>query len=93
MFMHSRRGMMRTAAILDLLADGLGDLGHVLRKRSDDLQVVLAHAQTTADSLKLVGTGTILTTRHGGREVVGEDHDDVGVLVDSRRASPSCRYG
>ena len=39
-------------------------------------------SQAEADSFELVGTGRILTTGHGGSEVVRNHHGDVGIVVD-----------
>ena len=41
------------------------------------------YAKTQADGLELVSPGAVLTSRHGGCQVVGYDDRDVGILVHS----------
>ena len=68
--------------IVDFLLDGLLDFSHILRQGNHHLQMLFADTQATTDSLELVGTSRVLTARHSGGKVVGDDNCDVGILVD-----------
>ena len=71
----------RDALVVNLLADDAGNLGHVLGQGNHHMQVLRFYTKTEADSLKLIGTGTILTACHSGSEVVGDNNGDVSFLV------------
>ena len=69
--------------VVDLIADGLCDLGHILRNGVYHLQMILREAEALTDRLKLIRAGRILTARHRRRQVVGDDHGDIRILVDA----------
>ena len=68
--------------IVNLLTDSLGNLLHVLRQRHNHLQMLVAQAQTTTDSLKLIRTCRVLSTSHRSGKIVTDDNGDVCILVD-----------
>ena len=51
----------------------------------------VGESESATDSLKLIGACRILTTRHSGCQIVGNDDGDVGILVDSIKQS--CHSG
>ena len=70
------------AVIVDLVADGLCNLRHVLGQGNNHLQVFVAQSQATTDGFKLISTGRVLSTCHTCGQVVADDDSDVGILVD-----------
>ena len=81
------------AVIVDLIVDGLRDLGHILRNGVHHLQMILREAEALTDGLKLIRAGRILTTRHRRRQVVGDDHGDIRILVDGIEQTRHSRMG
>ena len=68
--------------IVDLIADGLSDLGHVLGDGVHHLQMIFRETQALADSLELIGTSRILPACHSRSQVIRDNHGDVCILVD-----------
>ena len=68
--------------IVDLIADGLRDLGHVLGDRVHHLQMVFRKTKSLTDGLELIGTSRVLSACHRSGQVIRDDDSDVGILVD-----------
>ena len=79
--------------IVDLVANGLCDLWHILGDGVHHLKVLLAQPQTFTDGLKLIGASRILSTCHRGSEVVADDHCDISILIDSIQQSGHTAMG
>ena len=83
----------RRAVVLDLLAEHLLDLLHVLGQRHDDAHMFRRHADAGAYLLQPACSRRVLAAGHTRREVIGDEHYHVRIGVHAIQQSRHARMG